>query len=449
MPTDSNLLIEIYEKRNQIISLQIVFVDIVKYSSRAVASQRDVLKRFTSCLGVALRELPALSNEVGELVTSHPAFYASVIKLPTGDGAAVAFPFVSVADLHLLFAKRLLAEVTKLNGETPCPKFEQQGWCNCHANFLLRVGVGAGGDCILYKDVNENWNVAGTVINGAARVMDLADGKQIIFTEQAHEKLTNIKPAEADHFRRLKPVKIKGRDFISYQYVGTGEPYIDPREPTEMALRGLLTKNDLRAELADLQKHLEAQFGHLDTHFEHFDTRLNKALGGEILRGPDSIYAAVMTAIFQAQQHLRVVRLGSRAAPAFVLEAIAKRVNSGVMYDIAVLLRPQDVSEEFVKTGRPSPEDLSRGFLQNHAQLVELILPDKIRFYRPRLIFTDKPVCFDVIIIDQQHIGLGFARYEAAEDFENAIFFKDTSKMAADFANWFVEVVWPCGIDLL
>lgn len=442
MPSNSKLLDRAIANKNGIVNLQVVFVDIEKYSARGAVTQAGVIEIFMTCLREALGQLTSISDELADHVSKNADVIldADVVKLPTGDGALVAFPYDAVADLHLRFAKRLLEEVDRKR--VPCGEFQADGWCNCHpSNFGLRVGISSG-KSIVYKDINDNYNVAGGVVNLAARVMDVADSGQIIFTAGAHETLSDLKPELVrNHFEELKDLRIK-RGFINaYQYIDKDEPYINSGEPTEVALRGLLHKTDF-------QDGLDKALKHLDARFRQLDSRLDQSLGGRSLRGRDSIYAAVAAAISQAQQHLRAVRLGSRAAPAFVIEAIAERVNRGVVYDIAVIIRPQDVSPELLATGRPGPQDAARGFLQNHAELLKLIHPDHLSFYRPRIIFTDKAVCFDVIIVDRQHVGLGFTRYEMVRDLENAIFFQDTTEMAADFVNWFDDVIRPSG-DLL
>ena len=424
MPTKSKTIENIVNNNNQITSLQIVFVDIVKYSARSVASQRDVLGRFMTCLRTALDVLPTLSKEATKLVEGNDDFYASIIKLPTGDGAAIAFPFDAVADLHLLFAKRLLEEVHRLNAKTPCPVFEREEWCDCHPNFHLRVGISAGGDCIIYKDVNENWNVAGTVINLAARVMDLADGEQIIFTDKAHEKLTTIKPALKSHFRPLERVRIKGGFVSPYQYVGEDEPYIKRHPPTEVYLRGFPTKTDVDELLGAALKNVVE---HMDSGFEELKQTLHTALSARSLNDKKSIYEAMITAVKGARENIKILRLGTREAEPSVIKALADKVNEGVDYEVVVLL---------------DQNDPSRGFMKNHGDLLELINEDKKRYYHPSFLAADNPLCFDVLIVDNKYVGLGFTRLDAAEDLESAILLQDTTdRIAKHFREWFDRVI--------
>jgi hypothetical protein len=80
------------------------------------------------------------------------------------NGAAIIFSFDGLHDIHLFFAKKLLENINALNKINMCDKFIEQGWCNCHSNFFVRIGVSEGKG-ILYKDLNDGYNVAGDVIN--------------------------------------------------------------------------------------------------------------------------------------------------------------------------------------------------------------------------------------------------------------------------------------------
>lgn len=236
MSTESKHLDAIMAKHNRIANLQIVFVDIVKYSKRRTQTQTEVIDRFTQCLG------QTLTNTSKEFVqyaqTNSINFQSDIITLPTGDGAAVVFSFDGLHDIHLFFAKRLLEEIYEANMSTSCEKYNDQGWCNCHPNFGIRVGI-AEGRGIVFKDINNNFNVAGGVINSAARVMSMADGNQIIFTKDAYQQVVDMvdDPNLVDRFIEFKNVRIKhGLEIDVYQYTGEGEPYISNAMPEDLSM---------------------------------------------------------------------------------------------------------------------------------------------------------------------------------------------------------------------
>jgi len=165
-------------------------------------------------------------------------FQEDIIRLPTGDGAAIVFPFDGLPEIHLFFAKQLLRDIYEANSNSPCPKYNEHGWCNCHANFGIRVGISEGKG-IIYKDINDNYNVAGGVINMSARIMTMGNRSQIMFTEEAYRQIIDMvdDPNLVDRFREYKNIRIKHNIRIPvYQYLGEGELYIDPEISEELAL---------------------------------------------------------------------------------------------------------------------------------------------------------------------------------------------------------------------
>jgi formylglycine-generating enzyme required for sulfatase activity len=150
-----------------------------------------------------------------------------VIILPAGDGAAIAFPFDDSRDMHITFACELLRLVSEANKTIICEDFREHGWCNCHSGFLLRCGISQG-SLILYKDLNENYNIAGDTVNMAARIMDLADANQIFLTHAVHNHLVDFDFRKESDFRLYSQVRIKHDILLDvYQYIDKAWPGID------------------------------------------------------------------------------------------------------------------------------------------------------------------------------------------------------------------------------
>ena len=187
--SESKLLSRIIQKQNRIANVQVVFVDVEKYSKRRTAAQITVVDAFTECLNKALKYVS--QHYVSYAQQNDVNFHTDIIKLPTGDGAAIVFPFDGLHDIHLVFALNLLKEVYSHNLNNQCEKFSSSGWCNCHSNFHLTVGLSEG-KAVVYNDINGNYNIAGGVINYAARVMSKADRSQILFTEDAFKQIVEM-----------------------------------------------------------------------------------------------------------------------------------------------------------------------------------------------------------------------------------------------------------------
>lgn len=232
----SEYLDTIIEKRNQTTGLKVVFVDVKSYSKRRSQTQVDVVSAFMECLTEAKQEVSrefvvfAQDNNVN--------FKTDIIVLPTGDGAAIGFPFEGLHEIHLSFAKALLKAAYKRTSAVKCDKFEDQGWCNCHPHFKIKIGIDEGKG-IIYKDLNENYNIAGNVINMAARVMGQGDAGQIVFTESAYDQLIDLvdDPHLDEKFTKYTEVKIKhGLAITICQYVDSGLDYLNSSPPADLVL---------------------------------------------------------------------------------------------------------------------------------------------------------------------------------------------------------------------
>jgi hypothetical protein len=233
---NSIFLDAILEKHNRTASLKVVFANIQAYSKRRSQTQAEVVDAFTLCLKEALNRVSQQYFECAQ--DKGYNFQEDVIAIPSGDGAAVAFPFEALSSVHLDFAKGLLDVVHSHNKAIGCEKFVEQGWCNCHSAFNLSVGV-SDGQGIIYRDVNGNYNVAGNVINMAACVMQLAGPGRIIFTEEAYNQIIDMvdNPYLDENFRMFENIGIKhGHRINVYQYIELDCDSIDSTPPEGLAL---------------------------------------------------------------------------------------------------------------------------------------------------------------------------------------------------------------------
>jgi formylglycine-generating enzyme required for sulfatase activity/class 3 adenylate cyclase len=197
--------------------MQVVFVDIVAYSRRKSHAQVKVINAFRDCFEAALATTEQQFRDFWQ--SSHLALRENVILLPIGDGAAVAFPFAELHDAHLVFATSLLKAIRARSLAADCTRFGRQGWCDCHDAMKVRIGVSEG-KLIVYKDLNDNFNVAGTTVNLASRVMGVADVNQILFSEDAYRQITEMISGAEQRFVAYKGVVVKhGLTLTVYQYI--------------------------------------------------------------------------------------------------------------------------------------------------------------------------------------------------------------------------------------
>jgi hypothetical protein len=251
----SHYLQSIIEKNNQLANLQVVFVDIEKYSQRRTSNQVSIINSFTECLNKTLKEIAQQSIEY--IQQNNYNFKNDIIIIPTGDGAAVNFLFDGLHNLHIRFADLFLLNIYNHNNTSPtCEKFDNNGWCNCHNKMNIRIGV-TEGKGIIYKDINDSYNVAGNVINMAARLVGEANRNQILLNEQAYKQLVDLEedPNYFDNFIEIKDVAIKHNVKINiYVYTPLNKKHINTTIPKKfvMAEKMKLMKVQMDAVLQDL-----------------------------------------------------------------------------------------------------------------------------------------------------------------------------------------------------
>src|SRR5437868_11817227 len=146
---------EVNANDSQLELAHVLFVDIVDYSKRLINEQTALVKRLNEL--VLQTEQCRTADAAGKL-----------IRIPTGDGMALAF-FTS-PDAPV----RCAMELSKLDQADP--------------RLELRMGIHTG-PVDQVSDVNQRSNVAGAGINMARRVMDCGDAGHILLSKHLAEDL--------------------------------------------------------------------------------------------------------------------------------------------------------------------------------------------------------------------------------------------------------------------
>ena len=136
----------------------IFFMDIVKYSAKSTAEQKQV------------------SDELAAMVKATPEFKSAnragkLIILPTGDGMGLGF-FTNVHDAFTC-ALNVAKKVYK------------------HPRIGLRMGVHFG-SVVPIKDINDNPNISGDGINMAQRVMDAGDNDHLLVSNEVYGYISSM-----------------------------------------------------------------------------------------------------------------------------------------------------------------------------------------------------------------------------------------------------------------
>jgi class 3 adenylate cyclase len=173
-----------------------VFLDVVQFSKRSAEAQSEIVQY----LNEIVRH--TLSNHNVDLEED-------CILIPTGDGMCISLigsnlPF----DIHIQAALGILEALDKHNRETE----------NETRRFQIRIGINQNTD-IIVTDINNKKNIAGAGINKAARIMDKADGGQILVSETVFEELSSSE-TYSDKFKRFTATVKHNITFPVHQYIG-------------------------------------------------------------------------------------------------------------------------------------------------------------------------------------------------------------------------------------
>ena len=173
-----------------------IFLDIVKFTQRSVEAQSDVVK--------ALNEIVKSSVETNAIKEEN------IIYIPTGDGICLAMSGELAFDIHMRVAINILKNIHNYN----------VGQTNDMHKFNVRIGVNENIDNII-EDINGRVNVAGSGINIASRVMDNADGGQILVSESVYDIL-HSREKYIQSFKSYTATIKHGIKIPVHQYINKG-----------------------------------------------------------------------------------------------------------------------------------------------------------------------------------------------------------------------------------
>ncbi|HEY0006172.1 MAG TPA: hypothetical protein VGB17_15440 [Pyrinomonadaceae bacterium] len=185
-----------------------ICLDIEDYTKeRPVEAQLEILAALNEIVKNSVKE--ELNPKIDE--NSPPEEKKSLMYLPTGDGMCIALLNVpSPFDIHLLLALRILKGVSEHNSRNVSKSLR----------FEVRVGIHAHTDSLVV-DINGDQNIVGAGINTAFRIMGLADGRQILVSQDVFNQLKNHLKYE-DSFIPLKATVRHGAELEVYQFKGEG-----------------------------------------------------------------------------------------------------------------------------------------------------------------------------------------------------------------------------------
>ena len=168
-------------------SIKYIYIDVVGFTKdRSVEAQSDIIEK--------LNEIVDQSISLNSIPEDH------LIVLPSGDGLCIALielpqPF----DIHLILALDILRKLYNYNNEIK----------DKMRKYKIRIGINENIDNIII-DYNKKRNVAGAGISMAQRIMDQADGCQILIGQTVYEILQH----REKYLNAFKKYQAKGKHGI-------------------------------------------------------------------------------------------------------------------------------------------------------------------------------------------------------------------------------------------
>jgi hypothetical protein len=199
--------------------IKYVFLDVVSYSTRTVETQIYIT---------------ALLNKIVKSVCDElDRPECSVIYIPTGDAICIAISGdASPYDIHITVAQSILTRLSEYN------KTEE----NESHKFGVRIGINQSDDNII-EDINGSKNVTGGGINNARRIMDEADGNQILVSAVVFDSL-NQRERYRGRFKKFEANLKHGVITYVYQLVQAAHKGVNVNPPSSLTatLEPKLTK---------------------------------------------------------------------------------------------------------------------------------------------------------------------------------------------------------------
>lgn len=180
----------------QTATVKYVYLDIVSFTkNRSVEAQSDLIFH-----------LNRIVKEAHDQLTYYEGY---PIYLPSGDGVCIALVGGAIHpyDVHLQLALNILRSIKQYNENT----VEEM------RRFQVRIGINENVDSLV-TDINGKTNVAGLGINMSERIMNCADGGQILVSQIVYEQL-RAREEYISSFRHFDATGKHGIQFPVYQYI--------------------------------------------------------------------------------------------------------------------------------------------------------------------------------------------------------------------------------------
>jgi class 3 adenylate cyclase len=197
-------------------SAKYVFLDVVKFThQRNVEAQSHIVDVLIVLVLSAIKKYEIYGE-------------GTCIFIPTGDGLCIALMNTEGKydfDIHMSIALDILGSLHACNSEQPDEM----------KRFQIRIGINANEDNLI-KDINGRDNLAGAGISLASRIMDKADGGQVLIGDSVFDKFQQ-REKYMDKFNSFRAVDKHGKRFRIHQYIDKRSLGLNTDTPSAFAAK--------------------------------------------------------------------------------------------------------------------------------------------------------------------------------------------------------------------
>ena len=174
------------------------------------------------------------------------------------------------------------------------------------------------------------------------------------------------------------------------------------------------------------------RFRDIDEQLARFERLFASHLGCRYSEGHDESYTAAIELCATAQQHIRTLIIG-RTAPENWAEAVSERlrkskeVNKPVKFQVTVALDVNRIDQPFIEA------------LERRLEIYKRKGVDRLMTLR--ILNLNRPLGFDMLIIDRQHVFLGVPSVADEQFLRRAIVFEHQEKLANELVDWYDQMV--------
>lgn len=180
------------------VAAKYIFLDIVGFThNRSTEAQADIVKYLNEIVSKTVKEKSIPEDKR--------------IFIPTGDGICIVLLSIEApVDIHMQIALSILDHINSYNDSIQ----------NETRQVQVRIGIDANTDTLV-ADINNQQNIAGAGISMASRIMNLADGNQILVGQAVYETLRH-REKYTNAFKAFQATVKHGTQLSIHQFTKEG-----------------------------------------------------------------------------------------------------------------------------------------------------------------------------------------------------------------------------------